>query len=320
MLATLRNMKIVDCHLHVFPWIHGIRQGKLETKGERFGYVRLVGDGANKIDRYLPPSFYHTSSEPEVALEYMRDAGVGKAVLLQAPCYGNHNEFLSEVVKRYPDRFTAFALVDPRSPKDAVDRLKTAVKELGLKGVKFEIPDTPFYPDEGRYRVIWEAILEHEIPVVVDLGWGEGEYYFLLENIRTVLRNYPELRMCIAHLGVSRLWDPAQEYPFPVLQKTLSLADEFPNVRFDIAGLPNATAFMGKGEEEYPYPRLKEVIRVSCEKAGSNKVMWGSDYPSVLVSCTYKQNIQIVTEHCDFLSKREKSMIMAENALDFFLF
>jgi hypothetical protein len=313
-------MDIIDCHMHVFPWIHGIRQGKLEERGEKFGYVRLVGDGINKIDRYLPPSFHYTSSEPEVALEYMKDAGVSKAVLLQAPCYGNHNEFLSEVVKQYSDKFIAIALVDPRNPRDAVSKLKIAIKELGLRGVKFEVPDTPFHPEDAQFRIIWDTIPELEIPVVVDLGWGEGEYYFLLESIRRVLRKFPELKMCLAHLGVSRLWDPEQKYPFPVLQKTLSLAEEFPNVRFDIAGLPNATAFMGKGEEEYPYPRMQEVIKVACEKAGPDRIMWGSDYPSVLLSCTYKQAINIVTEHCDFLSKVEKSKIMAENAKKFFDF
>ena len=313
-------MDIIDCHMHVFPWIHGMRQGKLETRGERFGYVRLVGNGTNKIERYLSPSFYHTSSEPEVALEYMKDAGVSKAVLLQAPCYGNHNEFLSEVVRRYPDKFTAVAFVDPRNPHDAVSKLEIAVKVLGLRGVKFEIPDTPFHPDDERFKIVWDTILKLEIPVVVDLGWGEGEYYFQLERMRIVLKNFPELKMCLAHLGVSQLWDPEQKYPFPVLQKTLSLAEEFPNLRFDIAGLPNATAFMGKGDEEYPYSRMQEVIKVACEKASPDTIMWGSDYPSVLVSCTYKQTIKIVTEYCDFLSKGEKSKIMTENASNFFIF
>jgi len=77
---------------------------------------------------------------------------------------------------------------------------------------------------------------------------------------------------------------------------------------------------MGKGEEEYPYPRVQEVIKVACEKASSDAIMWGSDYPSVLVSCTYKQTVKIVTEHCDFLSKGEKAKIMSENASNFFIF
>jgi predicted TIM-barrel fold metal-dependent hydrolase len=306
--------------MHVFPWIHGIRQGRFENKGEKFGYTRLVGNGINEVERYMPPSFCHTSSEPEVALEYMKDAGVSKAVLLQAPCYGNHNEFLSEVVKQYADKFTAAALVDPRNPLDAANKLKIAVKQLGLTCAKFEIPDTPFHPQDEEFSTIWDTITELGIPAVVDLGWGEGEYYFQLEAVSTVLRNFPELKMCLAHLGVSRLWDPEQRYPFPVLQKTLSLAAEFPNVRFDIAGLPNATAFMGKGAEEYPYPRLQEVIKVACEKAGADRIMWGSDYPSVLVSCTYTQTTKVVTEYCDFLSKTEKSKIMAENARNFFDF
>jgi len=311
-------MEIVDCHMHVFPWIHGIRQGKIEVKGEKFGNIRLVGNGINKIERYMPPCFKDTSSDPEVALEYMKDAGVSRAVLLQAPCYGAHNEYLSEVVKKYPGKFVAVALVDPRNPNKAVNDLEVAVKKLGLKGVKFEIPDTPFHPSDEKFKIIWETILTLEIPVIIDLGWGEGEYYFLLDEIKAVLKSFPELKMCLAHLGVSRLWDPQQKYPFPILQKTLSLTEEFQNLTFDLAGLPNATAFMGKGEEEYPFTRVQEIIRVACDKAGSDKIMWGSDYPSVLMSCTYKQCVEIVTKHCDFLSNTEKSKIMGENCIKFY--
>jgi len=314
-------MMIIDSHLHCFPWIKGIRDGKAETRGDRLGVVRRVEKGTSTEERYLPPSFYEVSSLPEVALAYMQDAGVNKAILMQAPCYGNHNEFVSEIVGRWPDKFIGMGLVDPRRRvQTVVKEIRHIVSNLDLRGIKFEVPDTPFYPGEDKYLPMWEKINEQGVPAVVDLGWGEGEYYFQLEGIRRVLSRVQGLRIVLAHLGVSRLWDPQEEYPFPTLQKTLSLAEEFPNVMFDIAGLTNATAYMGTADEEFPFSRMQKAIQATYQRVGADRIMWGSDYPSVLLACTYKQVVKIITDHCDFLSPREKERIMGKNAQQVFGF
>jgi len=312
---------IIDCHLHCFPWIGGVRDGKAATKGDRFGFVYRVEENSVEKSRYMPPSFHNTSSQPEVALAYMEDAGVDKAVLMQSQCYGNHNEFISSLVSKWPKKFVGMALVDPQQGgKELIASMRHAILELGLKGFKFEIPDIPFHPGDPQYLPMWKEIRKLDVPVVIDLGWGEGDYYFDLDGIHKVLGQVEGLRMVLAHLGVSRLWDPKEQYPFPTLQRTLSLAKKFSTVMFDVAGLTNATQFMGTAEEEYPFQRMQKALKAAYEEVGAERMMWGSDYPSVLLSCTYGQLLSIFWKHCNFLSGEEKNEIMGINAMRFFNF
>src|SRR5688572_15793784 len=50
---------------------------------------------------------------PEALLAHLDAAGVDRAVLLQGPYYGNMNEYVSEAVERWPERFVGAAYLDP---------------------------------------------------------------------------------------------------------------------------------------------------------------------------------------------------------------
>jgi predicted TIM-barrel fold metal-dependent hydrolase len=300
-------MRIVDVHLHVWPVLCGTRQGNVATRADRYGKVRRVGQ---RVERWLPPSFVDTTVSPEVALEYMSIAGVDKGVLIQAPCYGDNNEYISEVVKAYPDKFVGVAITDPRKDDKGIGALETAICGLGLSAVKFELPDWPFRPDEEQYDVLWKRILELDIPVILDLGWGQTEYDFQLDAVRRLLMKFPELKMVIAHLGVSQLWDPKQDEPFPVMQQTLELANIGSNVMFELAGLPGLVS-----EQEYPYPRAQRAIKAAYEAVGGQKIMWGSDFPSILLSCTYQQTVDLVRRNCaSFIPESDMALILGGNA------
>lgn len=306
-------MRIVDAHMHVWPALCGTRQGSIVTRGDRYGKVRRVGD---KVERWLPPSFVDTVPSPEIALEYMSIAGVDKAVLLQAPCYGDHNEYIAEVAKAHSDTFAGIAIVDPRQPDKGVGALEKAIRQYGLSGVKFELPDWPFHPDHDEYRPLWDRIIDMDIPVVMDLGWGEGEYDFQLESVRRLVTKHPRLRLVLAHLGVSRLWDPHEDEPFPTLRQTLELADISDNVMFELAGLPALCS-----EDEYPYPRAQRAIKTAYERVGGRRLIWGSDFPTILIPCTYLQSLNLVRRQCsDFVSEQDMALILGGNAERFFGF
>jgi len=305
-------MKIIDSHFHIWQTLCGLREGKYITKAEKYGKVRKIGQ---HIERWLPPSFENTVVSPEIALEYMEMVGVDKAVLLQAPCYGNNNEYLSEVVKKYPDKFVAIALIDPREKDLGTNMLEKAIYEQNLCGVKFEIPDYPFHPDEQKYEPLWDRIVDLDIVVIIDMGWGDSEYDFQLDAIKRLLSKYEGMKIIFAHLGVSRLWDLKQKEPFPVLQKTLELADLYKNIWFDLAGVPALYQYPNE-KEEYPYPRAQSIIKVAYDKLGPDKLLWGSDFPTIMVlaECTYKQSLDVVKKHCVFISEKDKEKILGGNA------
>jgi len=304
-------MKIIDSHFHIWPTLCGLREGKYIKKSEKYGKVRKIGQ---HIERLLPPSFENTVVSPELALEYMEMVEVDKAVLLQAPCYGNNNEYLSEIVKKYPDKFVAIALIDPREKDLGINMLDKAINEQNLFGVKFELPDYPFHPDEKKYEPLWERIVDLDILVVIDMGWGDSEYNFQLDAMKHLLSKYDGMKIIFAHLGVSRFWDLKQKEPFPVLQKTLELADLSQNIWFDLAGLPMGYFLYPHEKEDYPYPRVQSFIKVAYDKLGAEKLLWGSDFPSILSECTYKQSVDIVKKYCTFICEKDKEKILGGNA------
>ncbi len=83
----------------------------------------------------------------EGRLQEMDEAGIDMQVLslsfpgveLFEPSDGTSiakivNDELSEVVKRYPERFAGFATIASQAPEAAADELERAVNKLGLKG------------------------------------------------------------------------------------------------------------------------------------------------------------------------------------------
>ena len=86
--------------------------------------------------------------------------------------------------------------------------------------------------------------------------------------------------------------------------KRLSL----PNVWFDLAALPHNC-----GPDNYPYPNAVRYLRHGIEIAGADKLLFGSDIPSVLKEDSYTHLIQYITENEKF-TQEEKEMIMYRNA------
>lgn len=300
-------MIIVDAHTHIWKKMMGWRFGYLPLEQMEYGKAKK-GD---EIIQWVPPSFDDTTTSAEILLGYMDWVGIDKAVLLQAPCYGDQNEYVHSTVAKYPERFAGIGFVDPRKKQEAADEIEYLVKQYKFKGVKFEIPDVPFYMDEKEYECIWEKITQLDAIAVIDLGWGSGPYDYNLDRLRNVLVRFPELKVVLCHLGVSKLWDTNQKYPFNTLQTTLKLLDVHPDkLWFDIAGLQ----FFNE-EEEYPYPRVQEILKAVKESIGIDRILWGTDFPTVLQLCTYKQCLDLILKHCDFLSLDEKRQILGENSL-----
>jgi predicted TIM-barrel fold metal-dependent hydrolase len=63
------------------------------------------------------------------------------------------NQKGGSIAKKFPDRFIAFAGIDPRRP-EAPDLLRHCIEEFGMKGLKFH-PDHGYYPNSPEaYRML----------------------------------------------------------------------------------------------------------------------------------------------------------------------
>lgn len=311
---------IVDVHMHVIPALYGIRNEMIihaVPHGKAFRSERGKWRTGWPRDAYrlMPPAFESSTVSPEVVLEYMDWGGVDKAVLMQSAMYGQFNEYLAQVVEKHPDKFVAFAFVDPRKGNEALEELEF-VADLGLVGVKLEPPDMPFYIDDEKYTSFFEKASDLGMLIAIDLGWNpsDDEYNFQIDGFENLAKRYPDATFLLVHLGVSYLWDPKQKYPYPHLQRSLELA-QYPNVWFDLTGLEEFAP-----EEEYPYPRAQDIVKVTVDAIGVDRLVWGTDFPGILVLSTYPQCVGLIPNNCDFLTAEEKAKIMGENALRLYPF
>ena len=301
---------IVDAHAHIFERISGLT-GAGVTEPLPFGKVRWGG----KVIRSLPPLAVNTCFPPEVLLEYMDWAGVDKAVILQGPFYGEANQYVHQAVKRWPDRFIGVAYFDPWS-ENASDALSYIVEELNFGAIKLELrEDTGFtglYPDlrvaDTRTEWMWEEVEQRELVVVLDLGPIGGRGY-QTEAVKKILDNHPALKMIMAHLCYPPVKAQKDKWLNQLWQDQVLLA-RHPGVWLDMASLPALVE-----DEDFPYPSAREFIRQAVELVGSDKLLWGTDIPTLLTVATYSQLLRFVSQHCGFLSDADRARILGGNAL-----
>jgi uncharacterized protein len=176
------------------------------------------------------------------------------------------HEYVAEMVRRFPETFIGFAGVDPWKGKAAIEELERAVKELGLRGAKFQQAAQAFFPNDRRFYPLWEKCVELKIPVLFHCGTtglGAGmpgglgiklKYVDPLP-IDDVAADFPELTIICAH--------PA----WPWTDMAIAIAIHKANVYVDLSGW----------SPKYFPPQLTRDINSRLK----NKALFGTDYPFI---------------------------------------
>jgi len=301
---------IIDAHAHIMLAVNG-QTATGATTSLSWGRVRW-GDETIQL---LPPFNETTSFSAETLLAQMDWAGVERAVLLQGPFYGQANAYVASAVKRWPDRFLGAFAPDPRD-RDLRRQFQQCVDEYGLHALKFELTETTGltgrYPDldidSAEFHWIYEEAQRRNLVVAFDLG-KPGSASYQSDNIAAVARRYPALNIVIAHLGQPPIARPDEDALNAAWAKQILLG-RLPNVYFDTSALPA----YAPDYDEYPYVLAQDYIRRAVDLIGADKIMWGTDAPGLLTSGSYRQLLNMIRVHCDFLSAEQKAQILGSNA------
>ncbi|HEX6123239.1 MAG TPA: amidohydrolase family protein, partial [Ktedonobacterales bacterium] len=176
------------------------------------------------------------------------------------------NDTVAEIVRRYPDRFVGFASVDPHKGDRAIAEIERAVKDLGLSGAKFHPGIQNFYPDDPRFRPLFERVAALGIPALFHTGTSglganmPGGASIKLETMRPIhLDNLAADLPNLTIIGAHPSW--------PWEQEMIAILQHKPNVYNDLSGW----------SPKYIPPALLK------EAAGrlNGKFLFGSDYPFI---------------------------------------
>lgn len=296
-------MKIIDAHLHVVQYIAGTGAG---------GEMRGIGNGrgqyaSGEIAQMIPREFQDDKVTPEKLLELMDENKVEKAVLLQGNYFGFQNLYTYEAMKKYPDRFTGAASYDPFSRnKDKI--LQHLFEELNFKIVKFEVStgsglmsNHPTISLNGEVMdEAYSYAREKKLIFVIDIGKC-GSDSWQIENLRSAILRYSDMKFVVCHLLAANM---KQESFFIEGLKRLNLS----NVWFDLAALPHNCR-----PDEYPYPNARYYLKIAKQILGAERLLYGSDLPSVLNEDSYRHLIDYIIDDTGF-TESEKEKILYENA------
>jgi predicted TIM-barrel fold metal-dependent hydrolase len=199
-------------------------------------------------------------------------SGLDRAVLLPIDCTSTRgapiwsNEQIAELC-RMNERFIGFASVDPHQP-DTPAKLKRAIEDLGLRGLKLASGIQEFYPNDPALYPLYEKAQELGIPILFHAGmtWeprAKAEYgrpiYF-----EDVAHDFPELKIVLAHLA------------WPWVLEAVSLALKYPNLYLDTSAL-----YFDNPKDFISFAMAQQVPLTVWERSLRHQLVFGSNYPRV---------------------------------------
>jgi len=250
--------RVIDSHVHLYPdEINRDPAGWAAAHGEPH-WAELCT--RRRKDGQAVQGF----PSAEALLREMDRSGVERAVLLgwyweRAENCALQNRFLAECVRAWPERFSAFAAVQPgRDTAAAVAELKRAQDE-GLCGIGELSPHAQGYAMDGpEFAAVLAFAEAANWPVNLHVtGMGGRPYPGRVETPREefeqLARSWPKVRFVLAHWGGGEPLRAGQGGPVCA------------NVDYDTA----ASALLYG----------PEIWRRFIAGAGAERVLFGSDFP-----------------------------------------
>jgi predicted TIM-barrel fold metal-dependent hydrolase len=271
---------VIDAHLHVWD---GTAAG-LDPGPMAVGYSAQA------------------SASVELLLDYMDEAGVARAVLVQPWFYHWDNSYLVRCLERFPDRFRGVCVVDPRGP--GAPAALRRWRQQGVTGLRLrplregEAPGPPPWLATDETWPLWEALAETgTIACVLNAGPD-------LARLHRALDRFPGVRVVVDHLNNP---DPARGLDQPAFRALLDLAGR-PEVAVKLSG------FHHWCRERYPYRDGLPFVEAAVRAFGADRCLWGSDYPHVLAGCGYVRNRHLLARTATGLAPADLDRVMGGTA------
>ena len=217
----------------------------------------IGGHGCPVIDAHAHMGPFRSIYLPEARLEAMLEGmeRTGIEAIMVSPhsaLYGDTREGnteMLEAVREHPGRIYGYCTIHPGYPGEMQGELDRCFRERGVVGVKIH-PFTHEYPIDGpNYAPLLER-LDTECALLLSHTWGKEDTCGA-HKMRIIAEKYPNIRLLLGH-SCYGAW-----------AEGIALAKEFPNVYLELTAAAHVYG----------------LIEWMCREAGSQKVIYGTDYP-----------------------------------------
>lgn len=291
-------MTIIDAHSHL--WLHQDTEvDGLKIKTTENGQSLFMGE----LRQMLPPFMIDGRNSAEVFLANMNYAQVGGAVVTQEYIDGIQNDYLLEVMNKYPDRFFVCAMCEFRKPgflEEAKALIDNGFKAIKIPAHRLLLKEGRVYLNSSEMMQMFHLMEKEDIILSIDMAEGNTQ----VGELEEIISECPNLRIAIGHFGMVTK---------PDWKKQILLARN-KNVMIESGGI--TWLF---NDEFYPFNGAIKAIREAADLVGYDKLMWGSDYPRTITAITYKMSYDFVLKSKE-ISDSDKRKFLGENAKAFYGF
>ncbi len=251
-LSIIMLRMIVDFHTHIVP--PGIKERR-DKYVERDACFSLL---------YAEPKAKLATAEELIAS--MDEHGIDRSVILNLGWVSHElcvetNDYILEAIVHYPERLIGFCAIQPMAGDKAIKEMERCARN-GAKGIGEMRPDVQGFDlkNNAVMKPVIDTAIKHDLIFLTHASEPVGHQYFGKGNITPeviypFIVNFPDLKLVCAHWGGG--------LPFYALMPEVAKA--LSNVYFDTA----ATPFLYK----------PQIFKQIADITGSDKILFGSDYP-----------------------------------------
>ena len=235
-----QKYKIADAHAHIYP-------AKIALKAtEAIGAFYDIG--MNEI------------GYSNVLVESGAKIGVSKYLVCSVATSPEQVKSINDYLARKALKYTSFMPlaamhIEFEDFKEELSR----VKEMGFYGVKFHPDFQKFNIDDQKAYPIYNECAKLDLPILFHMGDNRFDYSSP-QRLCNVARDIPELKCIGAHFGGYQSWKAAYNEYGKLFDEGLGK-----NIYFDTSSSMFALN--------------KEKSRMLIERFGSDRFMFGSDFP-----------------------------------------
>lgn len=291
-------MTIIDAHSHLWLYqdteVDGLKIQTMEN-----GQSLFMGE----VRQMLPPFMIDGRNSAEIFLANMNYAQVGAAVVTQEYIDGIQNEYLLEVMKKYPARFFVCGMCEFREDgfyEQAEKLIKKGFRGIKIPAQRLIMKNKRVLLNSDEMMKMFHLMEKNNIILSIDLADGDTQ----VGELEEIITEYPELKIAIGHFGMvtTKGWT-----------SQIKLA-RHKNVMIESGGI--TWLF---NDEFYPFKGAVKAIKKAAELVGMEKLMWGSDYPRTITAITYRMSYDFVLKS-KALTDYEKELFLGKNAQAFYGF
>ena len=241
---------------------------------------------------------------PEDLEPLLQQNGLEGCVLVQSDQTEAYNDFMLGLAENNAFIKGIVGWVDLRAA-NIKDRLAHYLQYPLMKGFRHVLQG-----EEDRALMLKPEFM-HGIAALKEFGFTYDILIFpdQLQYIPDFVAAFPDQKFVIDHIAKPYIKDRKID---PWKEDMIKAAD-YPNVYCKISGMVTEADWKGWKKEDFT-PYLDVVV----EAFGTNRIMYGSDWPVCNVAASYGDMMNIVRDYFSSYSKEQQQAFFGENARGFY--